>query len=329
MPLGAHSNGYDVWKNQKIFARGASVGAPPDPAFPGGQDWGFPPPHPERLRESGYRYFIDVIRHHLRFAGLLRLDHVMGLHRLYWIPAGSRPDNGVYVRYEAEEMYAILCLEAYKANALIVGEDLGLVPETVRRSMRRHNIYRSYVAQYEMLSGNDNCLDTIPVHAVVAVNTHDMHPFAAFWRGFDIEERQTYGVLSQERSAVELSQRTIGKEALSGCLRERNLVSGPRPSAMDVYRAMCRVMADSDVEVMLLSIDDLTGATQAQNIPGTCTEHPNWRLRATLSLEQLENDPEIGAFLTQINNRRREESQADNDFEDLKNGELKVGNKLG
>ena len=147
LPLGANSYGYDVWKNQPIFALGSSVGAPPDPAFPGGQDWGFPPLHPERLRESGYRYFIDVVRHHLRFSGLLRLDHIMGLHRLYWVPAGAKPNEGIYVRYQAEEMYAILCLESHRSGAVIVGEDLGLVPEPVRWAMRRHNIDRSYVAQ--------------------------------------------------------------------------------------------------------------------------------------------------------------------------------------
>ena len=306
VPLGANPDGYDIWKNQVVFARGSSVGAPPDPAFPNGQDWGFPPIHPERLRESGYRYFIDVIRHHLQFAGILRLDHIMGLHRLYWIPNGSSPNEGIYVRYEAEEMYAILCLEAHKAGAVIVGEDLGIVPEAVRWSMRRHNIYRSYVAQYEMLTGNDNCLEAIPVHAVAAINTHDMHPFAAFWLGTDIGERKACGVLTPDRAELEINKRTAGKQALSTCLEKRNLLRPKMPSSTDVHRAICRVIAASDVEVMLLSIDDLSGSTEAQNIPGTCSEHPNWRQRATKSLEQLEGDEDIGAFLEEIDlNRRR------------------------
>jgi 4-alpha-glucanotransferase len=305
LPLGANPDGYDAWKYDHIFARAASVGAPPDPAFIEGQDWGFPPPHPERLRESGYRYFIEVVRHHLRFASLLRLDHIMGLHRLYWIPAGLSSEEGVYVRYEAEELYAILCLEAYRANCVIVGEDLGLVPGTVRQSMRRHNIYRSYVAQYEMLTGNDNCLDAIPVHAVATVNTHDMHPFAAFWAGTDIGERIACGVLSRERATTEIKRRDAHKAALVRNLRLRKLIGTDEPTTREIYHAICRVLAASDVQVLMLSLDDLVGSVQAQNIPGTCLEHPNWRRRETRSLEQLENDQSIGDFLSEINRTRK------------------------
>ena len=306
LPLGANSYGYDVWKNQPIFALGSSVGAPPDPAFPGGQDWGFPPLHPERLRESGYRYFIDVVRHHLRFSGLLRLDHIMGLHRLYWVPAGAKPNEGIYVRYQAEEMYAILCLEAYRAKAVIVGEDLGLVPDSVRWAMRRHNILRSYVAQYEMVSGNDNCLDAVPVHAVAALNTHDMHPFAAFWQGIDIEEREVCGVLSRDQAARESDRRVSGREALLRCLYRRKLIVGPAPAPAEIYRAVCRVLALSDAEVLLLNIDDLAGSTKAHNIPGTCYEHPNWRRRTDQPLEQLENNPDIASFLQEIDTKRKQ-----------------------
>jgi 4-alpha-glucanotransferase len=305
MPLGSSPDGFDVWRNQDIFARRSGVGAPPDPAFTGGQDWGFPPLHPVRLRESEYQYFIDVVRHHLSFAGFLRLDHIMSLHRLFWIPTGLGPDQGIYVRYEAEEMYAILCLESHRARAIIVGEDLGLVPEPVRWAMRRHNIDRSYVAQYEMLAGNDTCLDSVPVHAIAALNTHDMHPFAAFWQGIDIDERVENGVLSRDRAVIERRQRDSGKETVVRCLRQRNVLSSQFPSEKEIYGAICRVLAGSDVEGLLLSIDDLTGSAQAQNIPGTCAEHPNWRRRAVKSLEQLEADVDITNFLRGINEERR------------------------
>ncbi|XUX01171.1 MAG: 4-alpha-glucanotransferase [Dehalogenimonas sp.] len=327
LPLGCNPNGYDVWKNQGIFAFGSSVGAPPDAAFPGGQDWGFPPPHPERQRETGHRYFIGVVRHHLRVAGILRLDHVMSLHRLYWIPEGTGAKEGVYVRYAAEEMYAILCLEALRANAVIVGEDLGLVPNIVRRSMRRHNLKRSYIAQYEMLAGNDNCLDTIPVSAVAAVNTHDMHPFAGFWQLTDISERRECGVLSDERAKIEAGRRAVGKETLSRCLYQRNLIPSQNPSPMEVYKAICRVMASSDVEFMLINIDDLCGSTKSQNIPGTCNEHPNWRRRTQLSLEQLEVDPEVDSFLKEIDALRKRSNVQTMTARRL--GTLKVGIDVG
>ncbi|APV44450.1 4-alpha-glucanotransferase [Dehalogenimonas formicexedens] len=305
LPLGSNPDGFDTWKHREIFVTGSSVGAPPDDAFPGGQDWGFPPPHPERQRETEYRYLISVVRHHLEMAGILRLDHIMGLHRLYWIPEGSDAADGVYVRYAAEEMYAILCLEAFKAKAVIVGEDLGLVPGAVRRAMRRHNIKRSYVAQYEMLAGNDTCLDTIPVQAVAAVNTHDMHPFAAFWQGTDIPERVACGVLSGQRACTESARRSTGKEVLTGCLLRRGLISSRASSPKELYESICRVMASSDVEMMLISLDDLGGSTKAQNIPGTYTEHPNWRRRTPLSLERLKNDQQICSFLKDIDKLRK------------------------
>ncbi len=305
LPLGANPDGYDAWRYREIFAGEATVGAPPDPAFTGGQDWGFPPMHPVRLRESGYRYFIEVVRHHLRLAGILRLDHIMGLHRLFWIPAGLTARDGIYVRYEAEEMYAIFCLEAVRSNSVIVGEDLGLVPEPVRWAMRRHHVDRSYVAQYQMISGDDNCLEAIPVHAVAAVNTHDMHPFSAFWQGIDIDERQACGVLRGDLAANERYSRGRGKEALIRCLRRRNLIGWHEPSATEVYQAICRVLAGSDAEILLLSLDDLSGSTQAQNIPGTCTEHPNWQRRSALTLEQFEADSGIAEFLKDIDLERR------------------------
>jgi 4-alpha-glucanotransferase len=305
LPLGVHPDGYDAWRQQKIFAYGASVGAPPDPTFPTGQNWGFPPLHPIKLRQSGYSYVIEVLRHHLRFAGILRLDHVMGLHRLFWIPSGLTASDGVYVRYEAEEMYAILSLEAHRQQAVIVGEDLGLVPAAVRQAMRRHHIYRSYVAQYEMLTENDHCLDTVPPDAVAAANTHDMHPFAAFWPGADIPERQAVGVLHPEQAEAETKQRQAGKTSLIRCLRQRGLLGSDEPSPEQAYQAICRVLAGSDAEVLLLNIDDLLGATRAQNIPGTYSEHPNWQRRAARSLEQLKDDQEINAFLKEIDLRRK------------------------
>ena len=306
LPLGSHPDGYDAWWEQKIFASGSSVGAPPDPVFRSGQDWGFPPLHPVKLRQSGYRYVIQMLRHHLRCAGVLRLDHIMGLHRLFWIPSGVAAGEAVYVRYEPEEMYAILCLEAQRHQAAIVGEDLGLVPAEVRRSMRRHGILRSYIAQYEMITENEHCLDTVPGDAVAALNTHDMHPFAAFWQSADITERQALGVLRAEQADAETVLRRAGKTSLVQCLRRRGLLNPGEPSTRQVYQSVCRLLAGSDARELLLNIDDLTGGTLAQNIPGTVAEHPNWQRRSAKSLEELEADPEINVFLKEIDRRRKQ-----------------------
>ena len=149
MPLGVHPLGYDVWRYRDVFVTRADCGAPPDYFFPHGQNWGFPPMHPELIRERGYDYYIACVRNQLRFAKVLRLDHVMGLHRLYWIPKGLGAGEGVYVLYRAEEFYAILALESHRRQALLVGEDLGTVPRYIRRDMARHGIRRMYVLQLE------------------------------------------------------------------------------------------------------------------------------------------------------------------------------------
>src|SRR5688500_9559420 len=148
-PLGVNSGGYDVRKYGHIFAEGASVGAPPDSFFTKGQNWGFPPFHPDALRADRYRYFRAAIANHAKHASILRLDHVMGLHRLYWIPDGMDAKDGVYVRYHDEELYAIVVLESVRNRCAIVGEDLGTVPDYVPKAMRRHGLRRMYVVQYE------------------------------------------------------------------------------------------------------------------------------------------------------------------------------------
>ncbi|MFQ5791616.1 MAG: 4-alpha-glucanotransferase, partial [Acidobacteriota bacterium] len=145
LPLGVHPEGYDVWRYRSVFALDASGGAPPDDFFVKGQNWGFPPLHPEKVREQAHRYTIACLRHHCRKAGILRIDHVMSLHRLFWIPRGGEVSDGAYVRRPAEELYAILTLESHRNKTLIVGEDLGTVPRAVRQAMARHRIFRSYV----------------------------------------------------------------------------------------------------------------------------------------------------------------------------------------
>lgn len=177
-PIGSHPDGFDTWKYRNVFVPGMKVGAPPDPFFEGGQDWGFQPMTPQTIRESGYDYFIKCLRHHLKYAGILRLDHVMNLHRLFWIPTEFSARDGVYVQYVAEEFYAILCLESMRHQAIIVGEDLGTVPPEVRSAMRAHGLRRTHVMQFD---ASPSEIAQIPAATMATLNTHDMPPFAAYW----------------------------------------------------------------------------------------------------------------------------------------------------
>ncbi len=184
MPLGASSDSYDVWRERDLFAAGASGGAPPDGFFALGQDWGFPPLHPIRLREQGFRYEIGAVRQLMRAAGMVRIDHVMGLHRLFWVPRGFKPTEGVYVRYPTEERFAILTLESHRMRTTIVGEDLGTVPAVVRRQMNRHDLRRMYVMQFMVKSDPRQAVEPPLAGMVAHLNTHDTPTFKAFWDGW-------------------------------------------------------------------------------------------------------------------------------------------------
>jgi 4-alpha-glucanotransferase len=168
-----HRHGYDTWRERKLFAQDVSIGAPPDAAFPGGQNWSTPPILPLESRRQGHRYLRLAYRHAMRHAGLLRIDHVMGLHRQFWIPEGADVADGVYVRYPADELYAIVSLESHRARCELVGEDLGIVPDVVRETMRRHGLRSLYVAQLTPDA-------PIPPDSVATLNTHDTQTFAAY-----------------------------------------------------------------------------------------------------------------------------------------------------
>ena len=303
LPLGVHSDGFDLWRERALFVEGASVGAPPDALFTGGQDWGFPPLHPQRMREGGYRYLRACIENHLRYAGFLRLDHVMGLHRLYWVPPGCSAKDGVYVRYPAEELYALLSLESHLHRAELIGEDLGTVPDGVRRAMERHGVRRMYVVQYEATEEAERPLRPIPEGAVASVNTHDMPTFAGFWRGRDIEERLEQGLLDEGGAAGEREARQRLRSAVS------RHVAGEGADEGGVLAGLLRRLAESPAALVLLSLEDLWLEPEPQNRPGTWRERPNWRRKATLALERMRHEPGVEWAMEQMRAIRGRERQ--------------------
>lgn len=278
LPLGVHPAGYDTWRQQALFVPGVATGAPPDPFFAAGQNWGFPPLHPERLREEGYRYFIAALRHQLRYAGALRLDHVMRLHRLFWIPAGFPAAQGVYVRYRAEEFYAILALESHRYEAVIIGEDLGTVPRYVRAVMTRHGIGRMYILPFELTGNPHRPLRPIPSGALAALNTHDMPPFAAFWQ--------------QDGRAHQAG--------LSSFLYEHNFLPEPTAAPGAILAGCLSWLARSPAGCLLVNLEDLWGETAPQNVPGT-TSYPNWQRKTRYPFEQLSRSPEALEILQKVN----------------------------
>ena len=285
LPLGVHPEGYDVSREPESFAVDANAGAPPDPVFQMGQNWGFAPMNPHGLRQTHYRYLIEFLRFQMRHTGLLRIDHVMWLHRLYWIPKGRPASEGAYVRYPAEDLYAILCLESHRHKTMLVGENLGTVPPEVNKAMARHQLRETYVLQYE--AGPK--LRRPPRRSVASLNTHDMPTFEAFLRGLDIDDRFDLGLIQKSNLAAEhrARQKLVrafgAKAGLEGALRW---------------------LADSDAEIVLINIEDLWRETLPQNVPGTSSERPNWRRKLRYAVKELRTNRHVRRLLRLVADAR-------------------------
>ncbi len=303
LPLGVNPDGYDVWAHQDLFVNGASVGAPPDAFFTKGQNWGFPPLHPHRIREDGYRYVIDYLRFQMRHTGLLRLDHVMGLHRLWWVPPHASPASGAYVSYNAEEFYALLSLESHLHRTALIGENLGTVPPEVNRSMQRHGIGRMYVAQYEAEPNSKRPLRPPPQECAASLNTHDMPMWAAFWNGIDIADRQKLGLLTQKEAREEHKRRARVRSALTAFLGRKSGLP-KSANAAETLAALLNFLGNSGAELMLINLEDAWLETEPQNTPGTSTERVNWRRKLRHSLEQIRTQPALIELLQSLKKAR-------------------------
>ena len=309
LPLGVHPDGYDVWRYRDRFAAGASVGAPPDPFFTKGQNWGFPPLAPEAMRASGFTYTIATLRNHLRYAGVLRLDHVMGLHRQFWVPNGMEAAQGVYVRYPAREHYAILAIESHRVGAAIVGENLGTVPPNVNSGMERHGVRGMHVVQFDVGPDNRPMVRDPKPGAIASLNTHDMPTFASFWTGRDLQQRIEWGLLDEDGARDEQeTRRKIRQQAV----KELGLAGIPDVAgaggAAAALRAWLERLAASDTALLLVNLEDLWGELQPQNVPGT-QGNANWRRRARVTLEQLDQTPAVTRAIESIDRLRRQRAE--------------------
>jgi 4-alpha-glucanotransferase len=249
---------------------------------------------------------LAYLRRQLKYAGVLRIDHVPVFHRLFWIPQGMEPRNGVYVRYPAEELYALFGLESHRHKAMLVGEDLGTVPPEVPESMARHNVHRMYVVQYLLQADPKAALSAVPSDSVASLNTHDMPPFAAYWQGLDIRQRQELGLLGNQDPERELKQRKAMLEALVTFLRSKGLL-GTAEDVAAVLRACLSYLASSDARIVLVNLEDLWLEIKSQNIPSTSGECSNWRNKSRNSFEQFRDKPEVVTLLKEIDRLVRTE----------------------
>lgn len=299
MPLGVHPDGFDAWQERHVFMQNCSAGAPPDPLFIGGQDWGFRPLHPVMLRETGYDYLERSLRAQMQNAGIVRMDHVMGLHRIYCVPHGFGATEGLYLSYQAEELYAVLNLESAKHGCMVIGEDLGTVPPEVREAMDRHRLQRMYIGQFETRPHEQEVMPAPPANCIGSLNTHDTPPFKRFYDGDDSQDRMDMGLIDQARSDCERKERREIIEALG-----RYFDRDPNDAAA-LLGAMLGKLAESDARMVMVNLEDLWLENEPQNVPGTSTERPNWRVRSKHSLENIMTMPELCAVLRRIDKLRR------------------------
>ena len=333
LPLGVHPSSFDVWRERDLFARRASAGAPPDDFFGEGQDWGFHPVDPERSREQGHRYWIAALRHSLAHAGMLRIDHVMQLHRLYWVPAGADARDGAYVHYPEEELYAILCLESHRARTEIAGENLGTVPAAVNRAMERHGVHGMFVLPWEIEreEGTERLHRPAPPTVVASVGTHDMPTFRGFWEALDVDDRVAFGWLGEAEAAHE----RYGRQQERATWRARLAAAGrlstrEADDPVAVHAAALDSMGETDARLVLVALEDLWGETEPQNVPGTWRERPNWRRRAAKTLEEAAADPRVAEALERLDAVRRgtvdggEAESGEKEISEEKDGEQKI-----
>lgn len=299
-PVGSHPSGFDPVWSPESFVPEVQGGAPPDRFFAGGQSWGFRPFHPERIREDGYRFFSAALRRAFAHADCLRIDHVMGLERMYMIPAGLSATDGAYVSYRAEELHAVVALEAHRADAVVVGEDLGTVPAGVRRRMAREHMLRTWVFQFE--STLEQPLPQPAPNTLASLGTHDLPRFGAFLWGEDIDEREGTGALSADRGDADRTARRRWRHRLFG---ELGLPADGEPAQVtaEALRGCLRHLAGGDAQILLVDLEELWDERRAQNHPGTQSPE-NWRRRAERTFEDFSSDTDIRRALSQLTAER-------------------------
>ena len=288
LPIGFDPGGFDAWEWQNLLASGVSVGAPPDAFNQSGQDWGTPPFVPWRLVEAGYRPFIETVRANLAPGGGLRIDHVMGLWRLWCIPPGAGPADGAYVRFPSRELLAILALESQRAQALVVGEDLGTVEDGVREALSEHDML-----SYRLLWFEAESPEKWPEKAMGAVTTHDLPTVAGLWDGSDLEEQRELGLKVDEEGNSAIKSRLMAMTGLKG--------------NEEVSRAVVAAyehLANAPSRLLVATLEDVLCARRRPNMPGASERHSNWRIALPTPLEDIETRPLVDQIAQMLSRRR-------------------------
>ncbi|MFE9407275.1 4-alpha-glucanotransferase [Streptomyces sp. NPDC006704] len=305
LAVGVHPDGADAWAQQDAFAPGMSVGAPPDAFNAHGQDWGLPPWRPDVLAARGYAPYRGLLQSLLRHAGALRIDHVMGLFRLWWVPEGRPPTEGTYVHYDAEAMLAVLALEAHRAGAAVIGEDLGTVEPGVREALAARGVLGTSVLWFErdwVGDGRPLAPESWRPGCLATATTHDLPSTAARLTGDHVTLRYSLGLLTDSLVQEESAARAEVGQWLAHLERLGLLPDAPGDEEEEI-RAVYRFLLRTPARLVGVWLPDTVGDRRPQNLPGTWDQYPNWRLpiagpdACPLSLDQLTASPRLHALM--------------------------------
>ncbi|THJ68563.1 4-alpha-glucanotransferase [Arthrobacter echini] len=276
LAVGVHPSGADAWALQDVLASGISVGAPPDMFNQHGQDWSQPPWHPRRLAASGYAAFRDMLRNILTHAGGIRVDHILGLFRLWWIPQGQAPGAGAYVYYDHQALIGILALEAERAGAIVIGEDLGVFEPGVQEYLAERGIFGTSILWFEQDEDGPLAPETYRAACLTTVTVHDLPPSAGYLEGEHVVLREELGLLSRPVEEEQAEDRAV-QEKFFRLLRERGLL-GEAPGLQQTVEALHAFIGQTPSVLLGVALADAVGERRTQNQPGTDDEYPNWRI---------------------------------------------------
>ncbi len=305
-PIGVDAGGFDTWFDSGLYSLDVELGAPPDDFNPSGQKWGIVPFIPHRLKARAYTPFIEMLRKVMKFADLLRIDHIMGFMRLFWIPSGATPDEGVYVRYPFNDLLRIATLESCRQNCLIVGEDLGTVPNEVRESMNKKGILSYKVFYFEKKSdGTFKSSEEYPPCSMSTTSTHDLPTLVGYWKGRDIEIRAKLNLIPGSNVEKFRIDRESDKKQIIALLKEEALLKDSQPLLRDIIEGILKFIAKTQSNLATVQIEDLLLSDEQPNLPGVVKEYPSWKTRWIKNIEDVPEDKWIMQLAKELTDLRQ------------------------